>query len=435
MNVFFESTDYKLRGASMKYFCLWDFINDVRKKRGESSDDMVSFFRNHGITKNMLSSCKEQCALDSIPEIVQAVQEYASMNYLELCLSLGIIPEQYAESFASHIPQIAKMLTCAHDSVNEQKVSLSPFFSTASGTLYNANCLEVMKTIASESVDLVFADPPFNLSKVYDEGIDDCKSTSDYISWCHQWLSECIRILKPGGSLFVYNIPKWAMYFSEYLNKRITFRSWISIDMKFSLPLCGRLNPTHYALLYYVKGAKPNTFNNPRIPIQTCRHCGGEIKDYGGYKAKMNPLGVNVSDVWTDIYPVRHKNTKNRAYNELSIKMLDRVISMATNPGDTVFDPFGGSGTTYIVAEMLGRKWIGCELGNCNIISDRFTNIEKDRVLLTKVEHEKNILFPEAVRKLRAKNGFWLCDDFACTSNSHQEDTFQISFIDSMNDE
>ncbi len=54
----------------------------------------------------------------------------------------------------------------------------------------------------------------------------------------------------------------------------------------------------------------------------------------------MNPLGVNVSDVWSDIYPVRHKNSKNRKYNELSVKLLDRVISMSTNEGDTVFDPF-----------------------------------------------------------------------------------------------
>lgn len=126
----------------------------------------------------------------------------------------------------------------------------------------------------------------------------------------------------------------------------------------------------------------------------------------------MNPHGVNVSDVWTDIYPVRHKNQKNRAYNELSVKMLDRIISMSTKPGDVVFDPFGGSGTTYIVAELLGRRWIGSELGNCKIITDRFDTIEKDELLLEKVYEEKNVIFPKTVRKLRLKNGFWISEDF-----------------------
>jgi site-specific DNA-methyltransferase (adenine-specific) len=280
------------------------------------------------------------------------------------------------------------------------------------GKLYNDDCLKVLSTLNDESVDMVFADPPFNLSKVYDEGINDNLSTSQYIEWCYKWIEECIRILKPGGSLFIYNIPKWTIVFSEFLNKRMTLRSWIAVDMKFSLPISGRLYPAHYGVLYYVKGEKPKTFNNQRIPLLTCRHCGGEIKDYGGYKSKMNPLGVNVSDVWTDIYPVRHKSQKNREYNELSIKMLDRIISMSTEPGDIVFDPFGGSGTTYVVAEMTGRRWLGSEIGNCNIISERFANIDKDRAILSKVYEEKNVLFTDSVKEIRKKNGFWLCEDF-----------------------
>lgn len=92
--------------------------------------------------------------------------------------------------------------------------------------------------------------------------------------------------------------------------------------------------------------------------------------------------------------------------------MLDRIISMSTNPDDIVFDPFGGSGTTYIVAELLGRRWLGSELGNCSIIQERFNDIEKDRELLKQVQKEKNIIFPEKVKELRKKNGFWLREDF-----------------------
>lgn len=392
------------------FYCLFDLINHFRIKNGHTEEEMYRFFREHGVRKSDLLFCREHCALDSIPLVVRTAEEYTRMNRLEICLSLGYIPQEYRKQVFENISSISNILTTKTTN-GKEPTGIHPYFTTQIGTLYNGDCIQVMQSIEDNSVDLVFADPPFNLAKTYDDGINDNLSTSEYLSWCYDWLSECIRILKPGGSLFVYNIPKWATYYSEYLNKRLTFRSWITLDMKFSLPLSGRLNPTHYALLYYVKGQKPNVFNNPRIPIQTCRHCGGEIKDYGGYKNKMNPSGVNVSDVWLDIYPVRHKNSKNRTYNELPVKMLDRIISMSTNPGDLVFDPFGGSGTTFAVAEILGRRWLGCELGNCAIITERFANLEKDRKLLQKAQKEKDIIFPENVKILRRRNGFWLSED------------------------
>lgn len=394
------------------FYCLFDLINYFRIKNGHSEEEMYRFFKEHGVRKCELMFCREHASLDSIPHIVEATEEYTHMTKLEVYLSLGYVPQEYRKHFFESASTISDILI-AQTPDKKDIVDILPCFTSQIGTLYNGDCMQVMQDLEDDSIDLIFADPPFNLAKTYDEGIDDNLSTSEYLSWCYDWLSECIRILKPGGSLFVYNIPKWATYYSEYLNKRLTFRSWITLDMKSSLPLSGRLNPAHYALLYYIKGQKPNVFNNPRIPVQTCRHCGGEIKDYGGYKDKMNPSGVNVSDVWLDIYPVRHKNAKNRAYNELPVKLLDRIISMATNPGDLVFDPFGGSGTTFVVAEILGRRWIGSELGNCTVITDRFANLEKDRKLLQKVQEEKNIIFPESVKKLRRKNGFWLCEDFA----------------------
>ena len=233
---------------------------------------------------------------------------------------------------------------------------------------------------------------------------------SRYINWTYQWLDECIRILKPGGRIFVYNIPKWSVYIAQHLSKTLTFWDWIAVDMKFSLPIQRRLYPAHYSLVSFIKGVQANTFNNQRIPMQTCRHCGGEIKDYGGYKSKMNPQGVNVSDVWSDIYPVRHKSSKNRKYNELSVKLLDRIISMSTNENDVVFDPFGGSGTTYAVAQLLNRRWVGCELGDCEIIKSRLLNPVHDKEQLQKVYEEKNSLFTNDVKRLRQKNGFWTCD-------------------------
>lgn len=392
------------------FYCLFDLIDFYRSERDESIQEMYSFFQKRKIKKAELLNLKNTCSIESSKGLFPAIEEYTSLTELEIYLSLGIVPERYKKSFFENAKQIAELLK--QEETTKSSGSINPIFTTSLGSLYNADCLDVLSTLPNESVNVVFADPPFNLSKEYDTGIKDDLGMSDYISWSYKWIDECVRILKPGGSLFIYNLPKWGTYYAEFLNKRLNFRSWIGVNMKFSLPIAGRLYPAHYSLLYYTKGVRPDVFNNQRIPLETCRHCGGEIRDYGGYKNKMNPEGVNISDIWSDIYPVRHKKDKTRAFNELSVKMLDRVISMASNPGDIVFDPFGGSGTTYIVSELLGRRWIGSELGNCQIIIDRFSNIDRDKDILAKVQEEKNTLFPAEVRKLRRKNGFWLSEDF-----------------------
>ena len=88
----------------------------------------------------------------------------------------------------------------------------------------------------------------------------------------------------------------------------------------------------------------------------------------------MNPNGVNLTDVWNDIPPVRHWKFKNRKrkINQLSTKLLNRVVQLSTERGDVVLDPLGGSGTTYYVCEMEGRHWIGIELESCDVIKERF---------------------------------------------------------------
>lgn len=410
------------------FYCLYDLINYYREQKGDTPKQMLDFFHKEKVRKATLEFLKDNCSIDAVTTVFPAIEKYTGLSKLEVCLALGIIPEEYKGAFSQNISKIAALLSNSYNKMVVKQNVMEPFYQTGMGTLYNGDCLQVLSSIDDNTVDLVFADPPFNLSKEYDEGINDSLSMTEYTEWCYKWISECIRVLKPGGSLFIYNIPKWTILFAEFLNKRLVLRSWIAVDMKFNLPLSGRLYPAHYGLLYYVKGDKPNTFNNQRIPLQTCRHCGGEIKDYGGYKNKMNPHGVNVSDVWSDIYPVRHRNTKNREYNELSVKMLDRIISMSSNPGDIVFDPFGGSGTTYIVAEMLNRRWIGSELGNCDVIVERFNSISKDKELLRRVYEEKNMLFTKATRALRIKNGFWLSEDFE--DKKKEQDNTQISFLD-----
>lgn len=224
-------------------------------------------------------------------------------------------------------------------------------------------------------------------------------------------MSECIRVLKPGGSLFYWNLPIWNVAAAAYLNSRLTFRHWIAVDMKCSLPIKNKLYPSHYSLLYYIKGEKPNTYNADRLPTQTCPKCFDNLKDYGGYKHKMNPLGVSLTDVWSDISPVRHAKYKKRdGANELPLKLLDRVIQMASKEGDIVLDPFGGSGTTYAAAELKGRRWIGMELGPCEDIVNRFNDLEADSDHLHEIRSKLNALYPDGIKCEREKRGLWTCE-------------------------
>ncbi len=280
-----------------------------------------------------------------------------------------------------------------------------PILKTTHGRLYEGDCLQLLKGLPDGSADLAFADPPFNLNKFYSSKVDDNRSGSAYLKWCRTWLGELVRILKPGGSLFLYNLPKWNLLLGAFLMERLTFRHWITVDMKYTLPIPKRLYPSNYSLLYFIKGAKPGIFHPDRLPIACCRHCGGEQPDYGGYKDKMNPKGVSLTDVWTDIPPVRHSKYKRRDANELSLKLMDRVVSMASDPGSVVVDPFGGSGTTFVAAELLGRQWIGMEL-DCRSIVARFENLDADRENLQKIHRNKNCLFTQQTLALRARKGF-----------------------------
>lgn len=256
------------------------------------------------------------------------------------------------------------------------------YFRTNLGELFLGDCLEVLPNIPASAADMVFADPPFNLGKSYGRSVNDAREESDYIEWCHEWLRECHRILSPGGSLFVYNLPKWNIELGHFIGASLNmqFRHWIAIDTPNSPPIAGRLHPSHYSLLYFSKG-KPKTFTKIRTPVAVCRHCGKEIKDYGGYRATLHQEGVSLKDVWTDIAVVRHRKYKSegRKANALSTKILERAVLLSTVRGDLVLDPFGGSGTTFYVCERLGRRWFGVEI-DANAAEDMRQRLTEDLV-------------------------------------------------------
>lgn len=386
------------------FYTMYDAIIFKAEKNGIKEEEVKRILKKRGLTSEQFTFLKNNCTSLITEDILTIISDEFGLTKLEIDLMLGKIPTEYEKSYLDNISTIASLLEMEEERKKGKKHRA--VFETNRGKLYHADCLEILPEIQDNTIDLIFADPPFNLKKEYANGRSDDLSISEYISWSKKWLDECVRILKPGGSFYIYNIPKWCIYYAEYLNAKLCFQNWIAIDMKNSFPIKDKYTPSHYGLLYFTKGMKATTFNKQRLPIQTCRHCGGEYKDYGGYKGKMNILGVNIADVWYDIFPVRNK--KNRLYNELSVKLLDRIISFSSNEGDLILDPFGGSGTTYAVAELLNRNWLGIELGDCEVIQNRLLSPEKDKGLLEKINAEKNVLFTKKSVRLRKKNGFWL---------------------------
>ena len=262
----------------------------------------------------------------------------------------------------------------------QEGVPMKQVYQTTLGKLYQADCLDLLAAVPDRSIHTFFADPPFNLGKNYGSHGSDSRTDQDYLTWCRTWLSEAVRVLAPGGALFVYNLPKWLIHYAAFLNsfESLTFKHWIAIYKAHSLPIPNRLSPSHYGLLYYVKGDKPRVFDRDavRVPVQACRHCGKDVKDYGGHKKYLNPKGLNLTDVWDDVPPVRHRKYKNRPANELAPIILERVILLTTRGGDVVCDPFAGGGVTAYVAERLNRRWICGELNDCAPAMERLVDLK-----------------------------------------------------------
>ena len=347
---------------------------------------------------------------EDLPRVLAA----AGITELELMLAMGRLSRETLNAIQANAASVAKLLDAQPtDDARRATATAAPRIAleTELGRLYEGDCMDLTPTLDSDSVDMIFADPPFNLNKLYPSSINDNLKTERYLEWCEAWLTECIRLLKPGGALFVWNLPRWNAELAAFLSGRLTFVHWIAVDIKYSLPIQRRLYPSHYSLLYYVKGSQARVFHPDRLPMQVCPHCAGDLRDYGGYKAKMNPKGVNLSDVWWDVSPVRHAKYKRRnGANELPLKVLDRVIELSTDEGDLVFDPFGGAGTTYMAAELKARRWLGIEIGPTEDIVQRFAEIEQDRKILADQRKELNALFPAKVLLARERTGWWTCE-------------------------
>lgn len=277
------------------------------------------------------------------------------------------------------------------NSIDRVSSYLAPVFRTEMGRLYRADALQLMPFLVKEGnqFELIFVDPPFNLDKTYGEHINDGLPEWEYLNWMHDWLMQCCRLLAPGGSLMVYNLPKWNIQAATFLmgQGRLEFIDWIAVKVTQGFPRSKGLYRAHYGIIHFTNGPS-DRLNKIRVPIEVCRHCKKDVRDYGGHRVKLHADGIGVSDVWTDIATVRHAKYKAKGWSgpQLSTKVVRRCVILTTKPGDRVLDPMAGSGTVPDVCEHERRHWVAIEKGDTGIIKDRLTgnpvahHESKDRV-------------------------------------------------------
>ena len=249
------------------------------------------------------------------------------------------------------------------------------------GEIVCDDALHVLNSLREKCADIVFLDPPFNLGKRYGKNGShhDKKKESEYLQYMEKVISRSATILKDGGALYLFHIPKWTIRLSPFLEEHLDFRHWIAISLKNGFVRGDYLYPAHYALVYYTKG-KPGTFKRPKVPKPICARCKKDLRDYGGYKKYVED-GINLSDVWDDVSPVRHYKKKSRAANELPLVIPERVITLSGKEGGLFVDPFAGSGTTILAASKGRMQFVAsdCEQEYCELMYARTSDLFKKR--------------------------------------------------------
>ncbi len=243
--------------------------------------------------------------------------------------------------------------------------------------IHQGDCIEKLAQIRQGTIDLVFADPPFNIGYSYDV-YDDQQSHTDYLNFCRDWISGVHRALKPDGSFWLAIGDEYAAEL-KLLSQEIGFtcRSWIIWYYTFGVNCVRGFSRSHTHLFHFVKDPEQFTFNgdNPTVRVPSARqlvyadaraNTRGRLPDNTWILRPQDApqLGFSPShDTW---YFARVAGTfkEREGFHgcQMPEQLLGRIIRVSSNPGDLVLDPFGGSGTTLVVAKKLGRRFMGIEL-------------------------------------------------------------------------
>ncbi len=220
-----------------------------------------------------------------------------------------------------------------------------------------------LKKIDGNSVDLVVADPPYNLGKDYGNN-HDIKGFDEYLSFSRDWLRQAHRVLKPSGTLYVFMGFRFISYLYGLLDRELGmfFNSWIVWHYTQGMGKTKGFSPRHDDILMFTNSRRFKfNLDNVRVPQKY-------------YRDRNNMRGANPGDVW--IFSHVHYCNENRQKHPTQKPegLIERMVLASTGEEDLVLDPFSGSGTTLRVCQQLNRNAIGIE------INPAYVQMTKDRL-------------------------------------------------------
>jgi site-specific DNA-methyltransferase (adenine-specific) len=239
--------------------------------------------------------------------------------------------------------------------------------------ILTGDCLRHLAALPEASVDLAFADPPFNIGYEYDV-YNDRRGRTEYLAWSEKWLAAVRRVLKPTAAFYVAIGDEYAAELKVRLDDLgLTLRNWIVWHYTFGVSCTRKFNRSHAHIFYYVVDPKRFTFNDDAVRVPSARQT-----TYADRRA--NPRGKLPDDTWVlrpqeeqscfpagsdSWYVARVCGTfKERTGHpcQMPEAVLERIVRVSSRSDDLVLDPFAGSGTTLAVAKRLGRHYLGIEL-------------------------------------------------------------------------
>jgi site-specific DNA-methyltransferase (adenine-specific) len=240
---------------------------------------------------------------------------------------------------------------------------IQPYYSEPSGIIYNADCLDVMREMADKSVDLVLTDPPYFETRGDFDFI--WKDKAEYLIWCKEWIKLCSQKLRDGGSIYIYG---WYEILKDYHvileENGMVFKSFITWNFSNGNRTNNNWSKVCEYILYFTKGDE-SYFNAEDIRTKNWKH--------GKWEKGYNPNGMCPTNYFDDDKVVHNSFERTDHPTQKPVKQIQKIIKASSKEGDTVFDPFLGSGTTARACKDLGRKFIGIEISKeyCDIAVKR----------------------------------------------------------------